>query len=96
MQMKRRDDALPRERVLAQGVRVALGVLSVTAALGMLGMLGNGAQAQAQAQEKEQETEPAPKKCSAWRSRVRPSSAWSRRRRCPCRSSRAPRSKRRA
>ena len=55
MHMKRRDDALPRERVLAQGVRVALGVLSVTAALGML---GNGAQAQ----EKEQETEPAPKK----------------------------------
>ena len=55
MHMKRRDDALPRERVLAQGVRVALGALSVTAALGML---GNGAQAQ----EKEQETEPAPKK----------------------------------
>ncbi|MGX9733179.1 TonB-dependent receptor [Janthinobacterium aestuarii] len=55
MQMKRQDGALPRESVLAQGVRVALGALSVTAALGML---GNGAQAQ----EQEQETEPAPKK----------------------------------
>ncbi|OEZ88319.1 vitamin B12 transporter BtuB precursor [Janthinobacterium sp. HH104] len=55
MQMKRQDGALPRESVLAQGVRVALGALSVSAALGML---GNGAQAQAQ----EQETEPAPKK----------------------------------
>ncbi|PKB22223.1 TonB-dependent receptor [Janthinobacterium sp. 64] len=55
MHMKRQDgrSVLPRESVLAQGVRLALGALSVSAALGML---AGGAQAQ------EQDGEPAPKK----------------------------------
>ncbi|MEG1115944.1 MAG: TonB-dependent receptor plug domain-containing protein, partial [Janthinobacterium sp.] len=57
MHMKRQDGSLPRESVLAQGVRLALGVLSVTAALGML---GNGARGQEQ--EQVRDVEPAPKK----------------------------------
>ena len=63
MHMKRQNgrSVLPRESVLAQGVRLALGALSVSAALGML---ASGALAQAQVQEQEQarDGEPAPKK----------------------------------
>ena len=57
MHMKKQDgrSVLPRESVLAQGVRLALGALSVSAALGML---AGGAQAQ----EQERRGEPAPKK----------------------------------
>jgi len=56
MQMKRRDGgSLPRESLLAQGVRLALGALSVSAALGML---AGGAWAQEQGPD----VEPAPKK----------------------------------
>jgi iron complex outermembrane receptor protein len=57
MQMKRQDgrSGLPRESLLAQGVRLALGALSVSAALGML---AGGAQAQ----EQSAEPEPAQKK----------------------------------
>ncbi|PLY48472.1 TonB-dependent receptor [Janthinobacterium sp. ROICE36] len=57
MYMKRQDGSsvLLRESVLAQGVRLALGALSVSAALGML---ASGAQAQEQGPD----GEPAPKK----------------------------------
>jgi iron complex outermembrane receptor protein len=56
MQMKRQDGgSLPRESLLAQGVRLALGALSVSAALGML---AGGARAQEQGPD----VEPAPKK----------------------------------
>jgi iron complex outermembrane receptor protein len=56
MQMKRQDGgSLPRESLLAQGVRLALGALSVSAALGML---AGGAWAQEQGPD----VEPAPKK----------------------------------
>jgi iron complex outermembrane receptor protein len=56
MQMKRQDGGfLPRESVLAQGVRLALGALSVSAALGMLASA-------AQAQEQGPDGDAAPKK----------------------------------
>ncbi|MGK5044023.1 TonB-dependent receptor [Janthinobacterium sp. GB1R12] len=56
MQMKRQDGgSLPRESLLAQGVRLALGALSMSAALGML---AGGARAQEQGPD----VEPAPKK----------------------------------
>ncbi|MDQ4626502.1 TonB-dependent receptor [Janthinobacterium lividum] len=58
MHMKRQDGgSLPRESMLAQGVRLALGALSVSAALGML-----AGGAQAQAQEQVQDGDAAPKK----------------------------------
>ena len=59
MHMKRQNgrSVLPRESLLAQGVRLALGALSVSAALGML-----ASGAQAQEQELARDGEPAPKK----------------------------------
>ena len=59
MHMKRQNggSVLPRESVLAQGVRLALGALSVSAALGML-----ASGALAQEQEQARDGEPAPKK----------------------------------
>ena len=52
MQVEKQDGsaALPREAVLARAVRLALGALSISAALGML---GNGALAQEQGQDGE-------------------------------------------